>query len=499
VPFGSVTEIKKDFAAWFEVWRDGEPGVPREVILRDNVHDHYDVRGVWTDTLTPGTRSQTWLDTDDGRADGWVLLGRAADEARARTLRIELKQGGHRRLYLQPQAARISIEREGRAQTGYTVTVSRNETCTVGFALQEGDRVIERYVPPRRDDAFLHGRRSDAAVSPLPCYLQVPEACLAPLRDLAVGVVGGQGDPWTRARMLEAWLQGDAFTYTLRLPRLDPANPIVDFLQNSRSANCEGFAIGLTLMLRTLGHPTRYVRGFWGGDPQEARGSVILRGHHYHAWTEMYLDGAGWVPLNPTPPDRRAVDAGSVTVAASGAGAAEADETFSFLGYDAEQWGRLWAGVGRAVGAAVVDPLTWLFGPRGGHAGIPLLLLLLLLLRRRRSVARVRRLVVAPGRPLPAGPYGRALLLLARHGLRRRPTQTARAFCRAAGQRFPSARGPLEVLTDVYERERYGGGASPQARREAGDALGALHATLRAGRSASGPGNGRGGAPTIPR
>jgi transglutaminase-like putative cysteine protease len=480
VPFGSVAKIKKDFRAWFEVWETGRAGVPRYVVLRENVKDFYDAEtNTWGDTLSVPTRDVRVRDRDDGKLDGWLEFGGRPLGRNARTLRIEYKVGGLERLFLWPEVARLQLLRDGRPQSGFEIVRRGNLTYKVGFEFQVGDQVLEVFEPPPRDDGALVGRRSDRKVSPSLSYLDVPARCEGALRARAEAVVGAEQDPWRRARLLEAWLRSDAFTYTLELPRLDPANPIVDFVERTRSSSCEGFAIALTLMLRTLGHPTRYVRGFWGGDPQELRGSVIVRGHHYHAWTEMYLDGIGWVPLNPTPPDRRPADADTFTVAPEEAEDEADDEPFSFLGYDAGQWSRFWSGVGRALRTYVVEPLAVLFGGRGGYVGFPLVALTLLLLMRGTRSRRARRQVVAAGRRLPPGPYGRALLLLGRKGMRRRPSQTPRAFGRVAAQRFPAAGPALDVLTRVHERERYGGGASAEARQKAGRALGDLKDALK--------------------
>lgn len=483
VPFGSVAEIQKDITAWFEVWEVGGVAGLREVVLRDNVQDYFDpATNTWRDTLSIATRVRRYRDRDDGRLDGWVDLGRGAAPAAGRTLRIELKLGGQRRLYLQPEPSRLRLFRDGRLQSGFEVSESANRTYAVGFPLREGDRIEQQFAPVPRDDAVLTDRRSDSSVSPPGSYLQVPERSRRALLARARAVVRGEPDPWTRARLLEAWLQSEEFTYTLRLPRLDPENPVVDFLESTRSSSCEGFALALTLMLRALGHPARYARGFWGGDPQVQRGSVILRGSHYHAWTEMYLDGVGWVPLNPTPPDRRPADADTFTVATGRADVDEADdEPFSFLGYDETQWRRFWSRIGGALHEILVAPLALLFSARAGYAGYPLLLLLLLWLVRHGRTRSVRRQVVARGQRLPEGPYGRALLMLGRKGLRRRPSQTARAFRRVAAQRFPAGATALGVLTRVHEDERYGGRMDAEARREASRALRDLRDALRKG------------------
>ena len=453
-----MAEIKRNFEPWFEVGLLEGDRMPPTVVLRDNARDYYDQRGIWRDTLSSEGRDVVYRDIDDGIRDGWIPLAHGVRKGGV-TLRIEALRGGQSRLYLQPDEAGIEIRREGTPLTRVTVREKLGKMFDASRPLRAGDVIIQRYLPPIASDAELVGRRSSSAVVPLTSYLQLPAAVEAPLRARALQIVGAETDPWRRARLIEKWLKSTAFTYSLKIPPLDPRNPIVDFVERTRTGNCEAFAYAQTLMLRTLGHPARYVRGFWGGDRQEQRKTVILRGVHYHAWTELFLEGAGWVTLNPTPPDRRAIDADTLTAAKQAweQRSGETSEPWSFLGYDGAGWRAFWRNVARALDTWAFQPVSVLFSQRGGFGGVPLLLLLVLLVRRRRERARLTSLVVASGRRLPPGAYGQALLVLARKGIRRRPNQTVREYLRHVAQRIPPARPALQRLTLLHEAQRYGG------------------------------------------
>lgn len=62
-------------------------------------------------------------------------------------------------------------------------------------------------------------------------------------------------------------------------------------LQRARGS-CRDLAWLLTCSIRALGHPARFVSGYW---LQTESMSAEL-----HAWTECYLPGAGWIGLDPT-------------------------------------------------------------------------------------------------------------------------------------------------------------------------------------------------------
>ncbi|MFV1959907.1 MAG: DUF4129 domain-containing transglutaminase family protein, partial [Planctomycetota bacterium] len=362
-----------------------------------------------------------------------------------------------------------------------------NEQIDSRRALEPDDVVQTRVIPPVRDPTALARARSDAGVAPRASYLQFPDLC-RPLRAVARSVVGEEQSPWLRARRLAAWLEGEDFTYTLQMPEVDTQRPVVDFVLRRRRGHCEYFAAALTLMLRALGHPARIVKGFRGGDPQYRRQTWIVRGSNYHAWTELYLEGFGWIPLDATPPDRLAVDAESRTRAGDDPG----DGGGASVGWFVLRYGpREREALGRAlhdvVEGLLLRPLAWLFGPKGRYVGVPLLLLLaLLLLRILRRKRRARRVGMARRRDLD-GPYATALDLLARRGLARRRTWTPREYLAVVGRRVPDARPHLGLLTHQYEEERYGQRRPDAAARHAArisvehlrEALGRRRATTK--------------------
>jgi hypothetical protein len=51
-----------------------------------------------------------------------------------------------------------------------------------------------------------------------------------------------------------------------------------------------------------VGVPARIAVGYLPGDPGMERGTYILRNRQYHAWTQVYFPGYGWINFEPTPP-----------------------------------------------------------------------------------------------------------------------------------------------------------------------------------------------------
>jgi protein-glutamine gamma-glutamyltransferase len=58
----------------------------------------------------------------------------------------------------------------------------------------------------------------------------------------------------------------------------------------------------MTVMLRSLGIPARYVNGFQTGEYNDVGGDYIVRESDAHSWVEVYFPGFGWITFDPTPP-----------------------------------------------------------------------------------------------------------------------------------------------------------------------------------------------------
>ncbi|MDJ0975102.1 MAG: transglutaminaseTgpA domain-containing protein [Planctomycetota bacterium] len=489
VEYGSESEIKQSHVVFCEVQEPGSPVPPTGIFLRDNVQDVYNANGDWD--ASPALMAKDAQVLRPAR-DGWFNVpGPTVPGGVERELTIQLHRGAYGRWYLQPWVTSCRLLR-GSTPAECVIDYAGNETLSVRFppgrtqGFQPGDRIEQVYIRWAKDDPRLRGRRSDASVSPLPTYLQLPESTRRAVLPFANAKVGVIEDPWLRARILEDALKSERFTYTLGVVGFEGDDNMADFFGTSRRGHCGRYATALCTLLRALGHPARYVRGFWGGEPMETRPWTLFRFSHYHAWTELYLDGIGWVALNPTPPDReaadRTIDEHAIEDGAEGdeteAGEDAVEDVPAALEFDREAYREFWQGVGTFLDSTVARPARVAFGPRTGYAGLWVLLALLgVLAWRTRRRELVRRIAGADGK-LPKGVYGRALYLLARHGVRRRPQQTPRELLATVALVHPDAEAPLDVLTRGFEAGRYGGRPDTVDPRAAKDALRTLEQVL---------------------
>ena len=122
-----------------------------------------------------------------------------------------------------------------------------------------------------------------------------------PLARLAEEVAGSARTPYDAASRLESWfLDSGGFRYSNHPPVISP--PLVNFVTQTRAGYCQYFAGAMALMLRYLGIPSRVAVGFAGGAYSQSRHAWLFTDRDAHAWVEVWFNGYGWLPFDPTPP-----------------------------------------------------------------------------------------------------------------------------------------------------------------------------------------------------
>jgi protein-glutamine gamma-glutamyltransferase len=94
-------------------------------------------------------------------------------------------------------------------------------------------------------------------------------------------------------------LRRGGYGYTLA-PRALGRNSVDEFLFDTRQGFCEHYASAFVFLMRALGIPARVVTGYQGGEFNPIDGFMTVRQSDAHAWTEVWLQGRGWVRIDPT-------------------------------------------------------------------------------------------------------------------------------------------------------------------------------------------------------
>ena len=133
----------------------------------------------------------------------------------------------------------------------------------------------------------------------LDIYQQLPEVLPARVRDLARTVTAGATNPYDQASQIETYLR--TLTYDLKVPLVAADRDLVDaFLFDLRRGYCDYFASAFVVMARSVGLPARLAVGYASGQTV-APGVWVVSAADAHSWPEVYFEGVGWVPFEPTP------------------------------------------------------------------------------------------------------------------------------------------------------------------------------------------------------
>jgi transglutaminase-like putative cysteine protease len=105
-------------------------------------------------------------------------------------------------------------------------------------------------------------------------------------------------DPRQLTRRFLAWMRRD-FKYTISAPPVG-FNATDEFLFGTRLGFCQHFSSAYAVFMRSAGVPTRVVTGYVGGHYNKLGDYWLLKHKDAHAWNEVWLEGEGWMRVDPT-------------------------------------------------------------------------------------------------------------------------------------------------------------------------------------------------------
>ena len=130
-------------------------------------------------------------------------------------------------------------------------------------------------------------------------FLQVPENMSPKISDLVRRLTSGKNKGESIGSLLH-FLNDGAYKYSMdNLPVTE--TPLEDFLFKVKQGNCEYFASSFAVMLRLAGIPSRLVGGYKGGYYNDIGKYYLVPQKNAHVWVEVYVEGRGWVRMDPTP------------------------------------------------------------------------------------------------------------------------------------------------------------------------------------------------------
>ncbi len=101
------------------------------------------------------------------------------------------------------------------------------------------------------------------------------------------------------ARRMLDWFREDGLQYSLE-PEPTSLDSVDSVLFDTKRGFCGHFASSYAMLMRAVGIPARVVTGYLGGEYNPSGGYWIVRQSDAHAWTEVWLEPAGWTRIDPT-------------------------------------------------------------------------------------------------------------------------------------------------------------------------------------------------------
>lgn len=284
-----------------------------------------------------------------------------------------------------------------------------------------------------------------------------------------------------------------AWTYSLDFRPLAGKDSIARFLDTDprggeRFGHCEYFASAMCALLRCFGVPCRMAAGFSVSE-HDLDNTWHATTANAHAWVEVYFQGHGWIAFDPTPAAQAAGGGGDD----GGTGPdpenptpdqpepepepePEPDKggTDWINDFDAEKQRRMVTDAidksgeaAAAIDTALLEAMEWMpsFLPRSGFfraalllapALLPLLWMVVRRRRRRKLEKEVMQGMGGEGKRRERGLYFQLLLLLARYGFHKRPSETPREFAARVLRRGGDAHQRVMPLTEMYYAMRFG-------------------------------------------
>lgn len=434
---GDITALGLSDEVAFRVQFFGEPPAREDMYWRGPVLSRFDGR-TWS-----GARSMR-----RGGADTLTHVGERSD------YRVTLEPGHERRAF--------AIDMPERWEGGrHRIVMTADYELRLLMREARGERAayeVTSYSEYRAQEPLSASGRA--------WYRRMPEGYNPRTRALAAEwAAAGLRAEAIVERALEMFRE-EAFFYTLSPPPLG-RHTADEFLFETREGFCEHYASAFAILMRAAGVPARVVTGYQGGELNRLGDYYIVRQADAHAWTEVWLEDAGWRRVDPT----AAVAAERISLGASGSSAG--GDGFTRNGGFARNWGRDLALAWDAVNM-YWDRWVLGYGPRLQRA------LLELLGFERPGARHLIGLAVAALAAVTAG-FVVAATLAARPRRRKDPAaraferfvarlrradvepraaaETPTAYAERAKRALPGAAAQIDAIVRAYLRVRYEPGA----------------------------------------
>lgn len=179
----------------------------------------------------------------------------------------------------------------------FPATLPPESFATADFQLHAKKPVRERRRYEMRSRTLIRHAPEDRKI--------LAEALILPAklnpRALALGTGWREALPDASSRLERAvaFMRNQQLIYTLQ-PPLMGTDVADEFLFDHKRGFCEHFAASFVVLIRAAGVPARVVTGYQGGERNPVDDTWVIRQSDAHAWAEVWIEGRGWLRVDPT-------------------------------------------------------------------------------------------------------------------------------------------------------------------------------------------------------
>jgi transglutaminase-like putative cysteine protease len=285
-------------------------------------------------------------------------------------------------------------------------------------------------------------------------YLQIPQNLPQRVKDLATSLVAGSKTDYDKAKAIEQYLF-KKYPYNLDVRSTPRNRDFVDyFLFDLKEGYCSYYASSMAVLARCAGLPARYVEGYML-PPEPVKDSpttYIVTNMQAHAWVEIYFEGYGWLPFEPTSPfvsNFYSVEK-SEAVYSDGYNSAYEDYMEMMRRYGGN---RDSGTVGGDLTIVKKTPLVYIV--LGVAGGLLLFFILLLLFNKARSRYTLYKIVNLPAKECILEFYKYYVRILSMLGYGLVPAETAIQYSMRIDSAMFFSPVRFKVITDIFIKARY--------------------------------------------
>ncbi|OTN88369.1 hypothetical protein A5819_000850 [Enterococcus sp. 7E2_DIV0204] len=137
---------------------------------------------------------------------------------------------------------------------------------------------------------------------------QIPVTTPSRIKELAISITENQVTLYDKVKAVEHYLkQEGGYRYSKTDTPFTPQNEdyVDHFLFESKVGYCDNFSSAMIILLRSIGISSRWTKGFSPGELTRSENAgyqeYAIKNSDAHSWPEVYFEGYGWIPFEPTP------------------------------------------------------------------------------------------------------------------------------------------------------------------------------------------------------